>query len=312
MSSAIPTAIDVFVRPYILGRVFVRAVLISRLSDMPLVNYPVKLYVSTDGSSWNLLGTFYTGSFGTVATLYTVSGRTWFRAVFEGDSNYGPSSDVAEWEPPVHPWIGCGTSMSLNVEERSDDLRLVARLVDHNGNPLRNKRIWFRYRIDGSLVTVLFAVGYTDLNGYAYAIYDDKSTPVWFDAVFVGDDQCDEAYAYAEWRPGRASTYMTLRVRYDASSNLLVLDADLYNAAGMPVPNRTVHFLVSRDGNSWTEFDSRTTNTFGRASTTHQVESRLYFRAEFRGDSTYSPSSASAVWPVFRARTNINLNVAVV
>ena len=312
MSSRIPTMVDVFVRPYILGRVFVRAVLISRLSDMPLLNYPVKLYVSTDGNNWNLLGTFYTGSVGTVTILHPVDRRTWFRAEFEGDSYYGPSSDVAEWEPPAQTWVGCGTYMNLRVEERSNDLRLVARLLDHNGNPLRNKRIWFRYTIEGSLATVLFAVGYTDLNGYAYAIYDDKSTPVWFDAVFVGDDQCDEAYAYAEWRPGRASTYMTLRVRYDASSNLLVLDADLYNAAGMPVPNRTVHFLVSRDGNSWTEFDSRTTNTFGRASTTHQVESRLYFRAEFRGDSTYSPSSTSAVWPVFRARTNINLNVAVV
>jgi hypothetical protein len=309
VSSRTPTLLDVFVKPYTLDVVIVRAVLVSRLIDMPLVNYSVKIYVSTDGSSWSLLGTWRTGSLGTVATTYRVGGKTWFRAVFEGDSDYGPSEDVAEWEPPVQPWVGCGTRMSLNVEERADYLGIIARLVDQDGNPLQDKRIWFRYRIHGSLTDVVFDVKYTDANGYAYAEYHDKSTPVWFDAIFVGDDQCDEAYAYTEWRPNVASTYMTLGVRYDSSRNLLVLDADLRNAAGFPVPNRTVHFLVSRDGVSWTEFDSKATDTFGRASTTHRVESRLYFRAEFRGDDTYAPSMASAVWPVLRARSRVDLNV---
>jgi uncharacterized membrane protein len=303
--------IDVFVKPYVLGQVFIRAVLVSRLSGMPVVNSPVKLYVSTDGSSWSLLGTWYTGSFGTVATTYSVNRKTWFRAVFEGDSNYEPSEDVAVWEPPTQPWVGCGSSMSLKVEEMDNYLRLTAKLVDHNGNPLSGKRIWFRYRVSGSFANVIFDVKYTNTDGYAVATYGDKSVPVLFDAVYVGDDQCDEAYAYAEWRPSTTLTYMTLEVRYDVSGNLLVLNADLYNAAGFPVPNRTVYFFVSRDGSSWTEFDSKTTDTFGRASTTYRVESRLYFRAEFRGDDVYAASSASAVWPVLRVRPSINLNVAV-
>lgn len=311
MSSRIPTAIDVFVKPYVLDVVIVKAVLVSRLDDMPLVNYPVKLYVSTDGSSWDLLGTWYTGSVGTVATTYSVDKKTWFKAAFEGDAYHEPSEDVAVWEPPTQPWVGCGSSMTLKVEDAGDYLRLTARLVDHNGNPLRGKRIWFRYMQSGSIASVIFDVKYTNTDGYAITTYGDKSVPVWFDAIYVGDDQCDEAYAYAEWRPDKAPTYMTLEVKYDVGRNLLVLNADLYNAAGLPVPNRTVYFLVSKDGTWWTEFDYKTTDTFGRASTTYRVESRLYFRAEFRGDDVYAPSSAFAVWPVLRARSSISLNIAV-
>jgi hypothetical protein len=303
--------LDVFVKPYVLDVVIVRAVLVSGASGMPIANSPVDLYVSTDGSSWSLLGTWYTGPLGTVATTYSVDRKTWFRAVFRGDDTYGPSEDVYVWEPPTGPWVGCGPSMYLKVEEESNYLRLTARLVDQNGNPLSGKRIWFRYRPSGSIATVIFDVKYTNANGYAVTTYGDKSVPVWFDAVYVGDDQCDEAYGYGEWRPNIAPTYMTLSVRYDAGKNLLVLDAALYNAADLPVPNRTVYFLVSRDGSWWTEFDSKTTDTFGRASTTYRVESRLYFRAEFRGDSVYAPSSASAVWPTLRARSNVSLNVIV-
>jgi hypothetical protein len=303
--------LDVFVKPYMLDVVFVRAVLVNRQTDMPLVNYPVELYVSTDGSSWSLLGTFRTGSLGTVSTTYRVDRKTWFRAVFRGDNDYSGSEDVAVWEPPNQPWVGCGSSMSLRVEEKDAYIQLTARLVDHNGNPLRGKRIWFRYRIHGSLAITIFDVKYTNLDGYAVAAFDEKSVPVWFDAVFVGDDQCDDAYAYAEWRPNIAPTYMTLEVKHDRDRNLLVLNANLYNAAGLPVPNRTVYFLVSRDGSTWTEFDSKVTDVFGRATATHRVESRLFFRAEFRGDDVYSQSSASAVWPVLRARPRVELNVVV-
>jgi len=311
MSSKIPTTIDVFVKPYVLNAVIVRAVLVSRLSSMPIVNSPVKLYVSTDGSSWSLMGTWNTGSLGTIATTYFVDKKTWFKAVFEGNNYYEPSEDVAVWEPPDGTWVGCGSSMTLKVEDVGNYLRLIARLVDHEGRTLSGKRIWFRYRQSGSISDVIFDVKYTDADGYAVATYGDKSVPVRFDAIYVGDDQCDEAYAYVEWKPDRTLTYMTLEVRYDANRNLLVLNADLYNAASLPVPNRTVYFLVSRDGSSWTEFDYKTTDTFGRASTTHRVESRLYFRAEYRGDDVYAPSSASAVWPVLRARSSISLNIEV-
>jgi len=312
MSSKIPTGLDVFVRPYVLDVVIVRAVLVSRLSDMPVLNSPVKLYVSEDGVSWSLLGTWYTGAYGTVDTTYTTGGRkVWFKAVFEGDADYDTSEGVAVWDPPVGPWVGCGTSLSLKAEDAGTAVRLTARLTDSNGSPLQNKRIWFRYRIEGQFGSVLFAVAYTDANGYAVAEYGvDLSAPVFFEAVFVGDAQCDWAYASAYWKPNIASTYMYLSVKYDADRNVLVLNADLYNAAGGVLPNRTIYFSVSKDGYSWTEFGSAVTDVLGRASITHNVESRLFFKAEFRGDDTYSTSSASTAWPVLRARSNLSLNAA--
>ena len=313
MSSKIPTRMDAFVRPYTLDVVIVRAVLVSGLSDMPLVNYPVKLYVSEDGVNWSLLGTWYTGAYGTVATTYTTGGKKlWFKAVFEGDADYDPSEDVAVWDPPVGPWVGCGTSLSLKAEDAGNVVRLTARLTDSNGSPLQNKRIWFRYHIEGTFAYILFAAAYTDANGYAVVEYGpDLSAPVFFEAVFVGDDQCDGAYASAYWKPNIASTYMYLSVRYDADRNVLVLNADLYNAVGGVLANRTIYFSESKDGSSWTEFGSAVTDALGRASITHNVESRLFFKAEFRGDDTYAPSSATVVWPVLRGRINLSLNIAV-
>jgi hypothetical protein len=299
---------DAFVKPYVLGFVFVRAVLVSGLSDMPVTNKPVKIYVSTDGTNWNLLTSGYTGAFGTVATTYAVENRkTWFRAVFEGDDYYEPSSDTVVWDPPIGPWVGCGAALRLMIEEYTDRIEVIARLVDHNGNPLSNKRIWFR-SVVGSAATI-FDVKYTDSSGRAVAQYYNKSVPVKFEAVFVGDDQCDWAYAYAEWRSGKYFTYMTLNVNYDSSNNVLMLHADLYDVGGFPIPNKTIYFKVSEDGDTWTEFDSKVTNSVGRATATHPVRSRLFFRAEFRGDDTYTPSEASASWPVLRARPNLILNI---
>jgi len=314
MSSKIPSRMDVFVRPYILDVVIVRAVLVSGLSDMPLVNSPVKLYVSEDGVNWSLFDSAYTGSYGTVATTYATGGKkVWFKAVFEGDDYYDPSEDVAVWDPPVGPWVWCGTSLSLKAEKVDDNtLKVTARLTDSNGSPLQNKRIWFRYHIEGTFAYILFAAAYTDANGYAVVEYGpDLSAPVFFEAVFVGDDQCDGAYASAYWKPNIASTYMYLSVRYDADRNVLVLNADLYNAVGGVLANRTIYFSESKDGISWTEFGSAVTDVLGRASITHNVESRLFFKAEFRGDDTYSPSSASTAWPVLRGRINLNLNITI-
>jgi hypothetical protein len=79
----------------------VRAV--ARLVDSsgnPIVGRTVYFYVSGDGSVWELIGEASTDDDGYVSVVYSVSGRTWFKASFEGDEYYKPASAVAVWEPP--------------------------------------------------------------------------------------------------------------------------------------------------------------------------------------------------------------------
>ncbi len=72
--------------------------------------------------------------------------------------------------------------------------------------------------------------------------------------------------------------------------------ARLTDSSGNPLSGKTIYFYYSTDGSTWFLLTSATTDSGGYASTTYDATSKTWFKAEFRGDSQYDPSSATAVW----------------
>jgi hypothetical protein len=68
-------------------------------SGMPIQGRTIRFYASSDGSVWVLIGEASTDGGGYASVVYGTSGRTWFRASFEGDEYYESASAVAVWEP---------------------------------------------------------------------------------------------------------------------------------------------------------------------------------------------------------------------
>lgn len=77
-------------------------------------------------------------------------------------------------------------------------VKLIARLVDSNGLPLRGKPIYYYYEEDGTWIYIATAV--TNDDGYAVVTYDVDRRTV-FKAEFKGDDQYEPASAMAVWEP---------------------------------------------------------------------------------------------------------------
>jgi hypothetical protein len=78
-------------------------------------------------------------------------------------------------------------------------IRLVARLTDSLGNPLKGKSIYFYCSSDGSTWVHIATVA-TDASGYASTTYD-ASGKTWFKAEFKGDENYEPASATAVWEP---------------------------------------------------------------------------------------------------------------
>jgi hypothetical protein len=83
---------------------------------------------------------------------------------------------------------------------------------------------------------------------------------------------------------------------YTIADPALRIEARLTDSAGNPLGGKTVYFYVSTDGYTWTLAGTATTDSSGKASTTYTASVKTWFRAEFKGDDYYEPSSATAVW----------------
>jgi hypothetical protein len=77
-------------------------------------------------------------------------------------------------------------------------LKLIARLTDSSGSPIKGKPILFYYERGGTWIHIATAV--TNEDGYAIVTYDVNQRTV-FKAEFRGDDQYDPASATAVWEP---------------------------------------------------------------------------------------------------------------
>jgi hypothetical protein len=67
---------------------------------------------------------------------------------------------------------------------------------------------------------------------------------------------------------------------------------------GTPLSGKEIYFYYSYDKASWTLIGSQVTNESGQASATHTTDKTTYYKAEFKGDPDYEPSSAIATYTV--------------
>jgi hypothetical protein len=67
---------------------------------------------------------------------------------------------------------------------------------------------------------------------------------------------------------------------------------------GAPLSNKEIYFYYSYDKVSWILIGSQATNESGQASVTHATDKTTYYKAEFKGDPDYEPSSAIATYVV--------------
>jgi len=72
----------------------------------------------------------------------------------------------------------------------------------------------------------------------------------------------------------------------------LQLTATLKDINGNPLAGKALDFYYSYDGATWSLIESKTTDSSGKASTTFSTTTKTYFKAEFKGDDEYEPSSA--------------------
>lgn len=163
------------------------------------------------------------------------------------------------------------------------DVKLEARLIDINGNPLPGKEIVFSYSLDGSTF-VEIGRATTDENGIA-SVTHRATQKTWYRACFEGDETHEPVCATVEFPQASIGGAMPVTV---------LLHARLTDANGNPLSRKEVIFEYSYDGVTYTEIARRTTDENGDAYATHTAMTRTIYRARFEGDETYEPSSATA------------------
>jgi len=81
------------------------------------------------------------------------------------------------------------------------------------------------------------------------------------------------------------------------------LEAQLKDAYGNPVSGKTIYFYYSLDGSTWLYIGTATTNSSGIATLYHAAIQDVYYKAEFKGDSTYGASSDTETYTKSVTRT---------
>jgi len=70
----------------------------------------------------------------------------------------------------------------------------------------------------------------------------------------------------------------------------LKLSATLKDVDGNPLANKSIDFYYSFDGETFTKFDTQTTNEYGVAETITSTTQDTYYKARFEGDELYEAS----------------------
>ncbi|MCI4407834.1 MAG: Ig-like domain-containing protein [Thermofilum sp.] len=83
----------------------------------------------------------------------------------------------------------------------SGTLKLSARLLDYNGNPVPNKTVKIYIYDWKTESNTLLVSGVTDNDGYVYATYSTTQTEIEFHVVFEGDSGYAPSEAYVGWYP---------------------------------------------------------------------------------------------------------------
>jgi hypothetical protein len=108
-------------------------------------------------------------------------------------------------------------------------VKLIARLTDSSGSPIKGKPILFYYERDGTWLHIATAV--TNEDGYAIVTYDVNQRTV-FKAEFRGDDQYDPADAMAVWEPSGEQYAQPSRCQPMFRTGIDVLDRVMFCIGG--------------------------------------------------------------------------------
>jgi len=300
--TAVETHIDLVVIPPGEGSNDVR--LIIRLLDVngnPVPNKTIKIYNSTTNGDI-LIGSGVTDSNGYVYATYNITncGCLQFHAVFEGDSDYAPSETYA-----AQPVKFMTRIIATAYWESTSSVKLVARLIDVNGNPIPGREIdfWVGNTQIGSATT--------DDNGYASITYNTTKDTT-FMVSFSGDGVYDGSRAIVEWNAPWFTTSVSLSVVPSGSG--LTLTARLTDTNGNPLSGKTIKFGFWTQTGSYFDAGSVTTDNNGYATITFNNNSSVYdFIADFEGDyasgGVYGNSYAKVRWDPQKISTNIELFV---
>ena len=117
-------------------------------------------------------------------------------------------------------------------------VKLIARLVDSGGSPLRGKPIYFYYEEGGTWIHIATAV--TNDDGYAVVTHDVDRRTV-FKAEFKGDDYYEAASATAVWEPSGGQVTQPSRCRPIFRIGIDVLDKTVFCVGSVGV---TVFMLL--------------------------------------------------------------------
>jgi len=187
------------------------------------------------------------------------------------------------------------TSITLSVEPSSvkkDGLcRIIAKLVDGNGNPMANQMISFL--VEGAPIGSVN----TDSSGNAVKEYTanvDAGTYV-ISASFGGDADYENSTKTTDLTVEPFETTLTLEVPSVMLGEPVLIKATLKDEKGIPLQNVDVEFQISEE-NVWKRIDSAETDSNGIASIEYKPTAAGTFkiRAIFAGTTNYEESSAIA------------------
>ena len=187
------------------------------------------------------------------------------------------------------------TSITLSVEppsvEKDGLCRIIAKLVDGNGNPMANQTISFS--VEGAQIGSVN----TDSSGNAVKEYTanvDAGTYV-ISAFFGGTADHENSTKTTDLTVEPFETTLTLEVPSAMLGEPVSIKATLKDEKGIPLQNMDVEFQVSEE-NVWKTIGSAKTNPSGIASIEYKptTAGTLKIRAIFAGVTNYDESSAIA------------------
>lgn len=187
------------------------------------------------------------------------------------------------------------TNITLSVEPSSvkkDGLcRIIAKLVDGNGNPMVNQMISFS--VEGAPI----GSANTDSSGNAVKEYTanvDAGTYV-ISASFGGDADYENSTKTTNLTVKPFETTLALDVPSTMVEEPVTIKATLKDEKGIPLQNVDVEFQISEE-NVWKMIGSAKTDSNGIASIEYKPTTggTLKIRAVFAGTTNYEESSAIA------------------
>ena len=280
-----------------------------------LANEPVKLWISSDGSTWSLYGEYYTGSDGTVSITMSFSSE----GTYYLKANYtDPGKATGQWEYDDSE----STVVTITVSKVSTTLELTANTT----TPYAMETIEFiayltrdndTVAIEGALIElqkwdgaswVTVATAYTNSTGYAV---------FYVSAGYVGTYQYRAVYSGSNVYESSTSSTITIDTQPIPTQLTLVasatsvstgetftLEATLINTLnGSAIQGYTVKFWKSTDGTTWTYIGEATTGADGKATFTwsETVAGTYYYKANFTdpgkdtGTQVYGDSESNTV-----------------